>query len=167
MTRPGQDRSHLLKYITSRTLWAILYGLNSMVHTVGSKVYGPFVWPVVQPGKFCSICTTYSLIHAVNPDWGDHKISPLEQGSWWKAALLNQYLNRSPLHSKSWAKCVSKILKFGKWKFSGKMSLNVPTLKLNNGIEMPQFGLGTWLRYFCYISSWVYFRLNFGHFEVE
>ena len=26
------------------------------------------------------------------------------------------------------------------------MSLNVPTLKLNNGIEMPQFGLGTWLR---------------------
>lgn len=25
------------------------------------------------------------------------------------------------------------------------MSLNVPTLKLNNGIEMPQFGLGTWL----------------------
>ena len=26
------------------------------------------------------------------------------------------------------------------------MSLNIPTLKLNNGIEMPQFGLGTWLR---------------------
>lgn len=55
------------------------------------------------------------MVHAVNSENGDHKISPLEQGSWWKAALLNQYLNRSPLHSKSWVKLVPRSSR--KWEF--------------------------------------------------